>query len=250
MPIIRLQLAPISAKIIRHEHSHNAQNGIIQLSENDLLLHFLTLRPNTNQTDFKRLTATLDFDVPTNKMRYIDPKTVGNALKRLHILTMCRDVALSTKPADNKKLALQNWLYKRGVEEDDFPLETALKIFLRFRQKNMSKTCNKSDFFVLSNCNNLTTVQAPLIPLSMEAAELRIEQFRQQNAAHFLTKRGEPHHKRLKQFRLWVWVKIVQMPIRKIEKTYHIPSRTTYHAVRRFQHFLDNTQNLTAFSTC
>jgi hypothetical protein len=249
MPIIRLQLAPISAKIIAHEYHPNADNGTIQLTDNDLLLHFLTLSPNTNQSDFKRLTATLDFDVPANKAKYINSKTVGNSLKRLHILTMCRDVAQSLNLNSNIKSDLQNWLRNRGVEEDDFALETALKLFLRFRQKNMSNCCKVSKIFVPSDCNNSTSQSECEGPLSIEAAELAIEQFKQQNAPYFQTKRGQPLKKLLKQFRLWVWVRIVNMPIGKIEKNYKIPSRTTYHAVRRFQHFLDNTKNLTAFST-
>lgn len=246
MAFISIRVSHLSKRILLKDYADKCDQNVIRLNAYDELLHTLRLRAATRYTELKRLTTTLDFDLPDEKANNIRKTLIGGYFNRIHTDRFCLEVADTLHGSDDplkKRAAIRTWLEHYGIEEDELALDTAEKIFYRFR-KNLPKSCTRPKRFVRPNCKISTPKNTPL---SMEQAQAKAAQFAAQNPLHFVGMRQQPLKRRLRQLDIYCYTQFAAMTPHELHKRLHIPTRTTYHALRQFRRFLKTAKNLTAF---
>jgi hypothetical protein len=242
LKIVSLKISRFSKRIILHEYRHSIVNGVVVLCTDDELLYQLSCK-HIEEKDFSTLNDILDVCIPSNRSV---SDAVGMVLHKLHKRKMCHDVSIDGDIQKN----LRAWLDKYGIEDEDFALETTVKIFYRFRKKkseNMSKSGTLQKPFVLPLCDNQITVTLEKGPLRISEVQILLNKIIDQNLPMLMTKRGQLHKRLIKQLHIYLLRQHYHCSPARVQLMTGVSRTSMYLSVRKFQLFLNANPRFKGF---
>lgn len=231
-----IPVAPISRKIVETEKGKSP----IALKAHDLLYEQLNYQKRGhNQGSAKHKTILTDeirLQVSAKKTARFTERAphIGYHLYRVHMDMMCRFVFAQWNAGIDATRAIDNFYFEYGIEEDDFPHETAYKRWQRFKweieDKKPTFFCKKSPEDVLRFSKQSEAIFKTNIPLS-DQDEVNIHN-RFFKAFYYLNHDATENH--LGFFPTWLLFHYSSLSAQEVADRRQISLSSVYYQVRKF----------------